>query len=143
MPAQHWSRGGLVDQGATRWGGVVRTGPGGPRVYHAGDSAYGPFFAEIGSRYPGIDVGMLPIGAYDPPWFMSRQHMGPEEAGRAWQILGAKNLGAMHWGTVQLTDEPLGEPPLRLRAGFDERGIAPYRRWIQDFGWTVSPTRVW
>ena len=65
----------------------------------------------------------------------------PEDAGRAWEILGAKNLVAMHWGTFQLTDEPVFEPPVRLRAWFDERGHAKDRMWIVDIGETRSLAR--
>ncbi|HEY8077758.1 MAG TPA: MBL fold metallo-hydrolase, partial [Labilithrix sp.] len=77
---------------------------------------------------------MLPIGAYEPRWFMKAQHMGPEEAGRAWEILGAKTLVAMHWGTFKLTDEPLGEPPERLRTWWHERGHPDERLWVPDIG---------
>ena len=93
-------------------------------------------FAEIGRRFPGIDWAMLPIGAYDPVWFMKPQHMGPEEAGRAWQLLGAKNLCAMHWGTFDLTDEPPAEPPSLLRAWWSEQGLDPSKLWIFDVGET-------
>ncbi|MGB8994911.1 MAG: MBL fold metallo-hydrolase, partial [Pseudonocardiaceae bacterium] len=90
VPAHHWSRRGLFDLCATLWGGFIVTAPGGPRLYHAGDSAYGPFFASIGARYPGIDVAMLPIGAYAPRWFMRNMHMDPEEAVRAVCDVGAR-----------------------------------------------------
>ena len=62
--------------------------------------------------------------------------MGPEEAVRAWELLGAKTLVAMHWGTFKLTDEPLGEPPERLRACWTERGHDPAHLWIVDIGET-------
>jgi L-ascorbate metabolism protein UlaG (beta-lactamase superfamily) len=79
-------------------------------VYHAGDSAYGPFFAEIGSRYPGIDVAMLPVGAYAPRWFMQNMHMDPEEAVQAAFDVGARVVVPMHWGTFRLSREPALEP---------------------------------
>jgi hypothetical protein len=89
VPAHHWSRRGLFDHCATLWGGFVLTVPGGVRVYHAGDSAYGLFFASIGARYPGIDVAMLPVGAYAPRWFMRNMHMDPAEAVQARKPCGS------------------------------------------------------
>lgn len=63
-----------------------------------------------------IDIALLPIGAYDPEWFMRKQHMNPEDAVRAFRDLNAKRMLAMHWGTHQLTDEWLGDPPEKLKA---------------------------
>ena len=84
---------------------------------------------------------MLPIGAYEPRWFMEPQHMNPEEAGQAFVALGARTLCAMHWGTFKLTDEPLGEPPRRIRAYFAEHGLPDDRLWIFDVGETRPLTR--
>jgi len=136
VPAQHWSMRSPWDKNKRLWGGFVYESPEGTS-YHAGDTAFSEqVFSAIGERFPKIDWAMLPIGAYDPTWFMKRQHMGPEEAGRAWEILGAKNFVAMHWGTFKLTDEPLGEPPERLRAWFATQGHANDRMWILDVGET-------
>jgi L-ascorbate metabolism protein UlaG (beta-lactamase superfamily) len=136
VPAQHWSMRVPWDRNKRLWGGFVMRGPEGT-LYHAGDTAFSErMFAEIARRFPEIDWALLPIGAYDPPWFMQPQHMGPEEAGRAWEILGAKNLVAMHWGTFKLTDEPMGEPPERLRTWFEGRGHDGGRAWIFDVGET-------
>lgn len=118
VPAHHWSRRGIFDHCATLWGGWVLTVPGGLRVYHAGDSAHGPFFAEVGSRYPGIDAAMLPIGAYAPRWFMRNMHMDPEEAVQAFQDLGARIMVPMHWGTFWLSREPALEPIQRTSAAW-------------------------
>jgi L-ascorbate metabolism protein UlaG (beta-lactamase superfamily) len=98
------------------------------RIYHAGDSAYGPCFAEIGSRYPGIDVAMLPIGCYAPRWFMRTVHLDPEEAVRAALDVGARVMVPMHWGTFRLSHEPSLEPIERARAawvaaGWDRRDL--------------------
>jgi L-ascorbate metabolism protein UlaG (beta-lactamase superfamily) len=143
VPAQHWSMRSPFDKNRRLWGGFVYESLAGEgTTYHAGDTAFSEdVFAAIGKRFPKIDWAMLPIGAYEPTWFMSRQHMGPEDAGRAWEILGAKNLVAMHWGTFQLTDEPVFEPPVRLRAWFDERGHAKDRMWIVDLGETRALRR--
>jgi L-ascorbate metabolism protein UlaG (beta-lactamase superfamily) len=122
VPSQHWHRRGLFDTNRALWGGFVIEGSR-SRVYHAGDTAYFEGFAEIGKRHPGIDAALLPIGAYDPEWFMRMQHMNPEEAARAFTDLGARQFFAMHWGTFKLTDEPLLEPPERLRAEWARRSL--------------------
>jgi L-ascorbate metabolism protein UlaG (beta-lactamase superfamily) len=138
VPAQHWSMRMPWDRNTRLWGGFVFEGPEGTS-YHAGDTAFSEdMFRQIGRRFPAIDWAMLPIGAYEPEWFMQPQHMGPEEAGRAWELLGAKNLCAMHWGTFDLTDEPPAEPPARMRAWWKEGGRDPERLWIFDVGETRS-----
>ncbi len=122
VPSQHWSRRGVADINRALWGGFVVEG-GGARVYHAGDTAYFGGFKELGQRFPALDAALLPIGAYDPEWFMRPQHMNPEDAVQAFVDLGARRLVAMHWGTFKLTDEPLDEPPKRLRAAWERRGL--------------------
>ena len=117
------------------WGGFVVSGPEGA-VYHAGDTALFDGFAEIGRRVGPVDWALLPIGAYEPRWFMQPQHLDPEEAGEAFLQLGARSLVAMHWGTFKLTDEPLAEPPERLRAWWRARGLDEERLWILDIGET-------
>ena len=136
VPAQHWSMRFPWDRNKRLWGGFVFQGPDGTS-YHAGDTAFSErVFQAIRERCPRIDWAMIPIGAYDPQWFMQPQHMNPEEAGRAWEILDAQNLCAMHWGTFKLTDEPMGEPPQRLRAWFASKSHDPSRLWIFDIGET-------
>jgi L-ascorbate metabolism protein UlaG (beta-lactamase superfamily) len=115
VPAQHWSARGLFDRNETLWGGFVIQGSA-ATIYHSGDTASFAGFKEIGARFPGIDAALLPIGAYDPEWFMLSQHMNPEQAVQAFLDLGARTMVAMHWGTFKLTDEPLDEPPARLDA---------------------------
>ena len=124
VPAQHWSRRGPLDGNQTLWGGFVIQGRG-ATIYHSGDTAWFEGFAEIGRRFPGIDAALLPIGAYDPAWFMEKQHMNPEQALRAFGALGARTFLAMHWGTFKLTDEPLDEPPARLEAERRRLGLSP------------------
>jgi L-ascorbate metabolism protein UlaG (beta-lactamase superfamily) len=122
VPAHHWSRRSLLDTNRTLWGGWVITSDDGRRVYHAGDTGYGRWFTEIGARYPGIDVAMLPIGAYSPRWFMHPSHMDPAEAVRAFADLGAQRFASMHWGTFVLSREPLLEPLELLHEAWDDTG---------------------
>jgi L-ascorbate metabolism protein UlaG (beta-lactamase superfamily) len=136
VPAQHWSRRAFGASNRTLWGGFVVKGSS-ATLYHAGDTAYFSGFHEIGQRFR-IDAALLPIGAYDPAWFMSPQHMNPEEALQAFQDLGATTFFAMHWGTFKLSDEPLDEPPLRLEAERRRRGIAAARVRVLAVGETAG-----
>lgn len=125
VPARHWSRRGLFDINQSLWGGWVVEGGqanAGHTVYHAGDSAYYDGFSEIGRRFPDIGLSMIPVGAYEPGWFMEHAHMTPEQAGQAYLDVGGTAFVPMHWGTFQLTDESLCEPAERTRAWFDEQG---------------------
>jgi L-ascorbate metabolism protein UlaG (beta-lactamase superfamily) len=136
VPAQHWSMRTPWDRNKSLWGGFVyESGEG--TSYHSGDTAFNEgVFSAIARRFPRIDWAMLPIGAYDPSWFMQPQHVNPEEAGRIWEILGARFFCAMHWGTFKLTDESLAEPPERLRAFWKAHGHDPSRLWLFDIGET-------
>ena len=136
VPAQHWSRRGIFDTNETLWGGFVIEGKA-ARLYHSGDTAYFEGFAEIGERFPGLDAALLPIGAYDPAWFMEKQHMNPEQAVQAFVDLKAARFVAMHWGTFKLTDEPLDEPPGRLRAEWQRRGLPQEALHIPAVGATL------
>jgi L-ascorbate metabolism protein UlaG (beta-lactamase superfamily) len=121
VPAHHWSRRGLGDTCKTLWGGfVVRAGD--RSVYFAGDTGYGHWFAEIGDRFPGVDLALLPVGAYEPNWFMKPVHMNPEEAVRACLDVGARQMATMHWGTFALSAEPILEPPIRAAAAWSAAG---------------------
>jgi L-ascorbate metabolism protein UlaG (beta-lactamase superfamily) len=141
VPAQHWGMRSPLDKNTRLWGGFVYEGPEGV-AYHAGDTALSELtFQTIRERAPRIDWAMLPIGAYEPQWFMQAQHMGPEEAVRAFDLLGAKHLLAMHWGTFKLTDEHCKEPPERLRAAWHNQSRDPSRLWILDVGETRSLSR--
>jgi L-ascorbate metabolism protein UlaG (beta-lactamase superfamily) len=136
VPSQHWSRRGLFDENATLWGGYV-VARDGVRVYHSGDTAWFDGFEEIGRRAGVIDAAMLPIGAYEPRWFMRTQHIDPIEAVQAFEALGATRFVAMHWGTFKLTDEDLLEPPTLLREHWDARGLPEARRSIPAIGETL------
>jgi L-ascorbate metabolism protein UlaG (beta-lactamase superfamily) len=140
VPAQHWSRLGLLDTNRTLWGGFVVEGTR-ATVYHSGDTASFGGFAEIGSRFPGIDAALLPIGAYDPAWFMETMHLNPEQALEAFADLGARTFVPMHWGTFKLTDEPLDEPPLRLEAERARCGIPRERVRVLAIGESIEVAR--
>ena len=137
VPARHWSMRMPWNRNDTLWGGFVVRAPEGV-AYHAGDTSFGDHFAEIGARFPGIDWAMMPIGGYAPRWFMEPQHVDPDDAARAFDLLGAHNFLAMHWGTFRLTDEAIGEPPDRLRAQWKH---ARERLWICDVGEPRALTR--
>lgn len=129
VPAHHWSRRGLFDHCATLWGGWVLTALDGARVYHGGDSGYGGFFAEIGQRYPGIDVAMLGVGSYAPRWFLGAMHTDPWQAVRATADVGARRLVPMHWGTFHLSREPVLEPVEHTRAAWAAADRDPADLW--------------
>lgn len=139
VPARHWSMRAPWNRNDGLWGGFVYRSREGV-AYHSGDTALFDGFRDIGARCGPIDWALLPIGAYEPRWFMEPQHMNPEDAGQAFEQLGARNLCAMHWGTFKLTDEPMGEPPSRIRAWFQQRAIDPHRLWLFDIGETRALT---
>jgi L-ascorbate metabolism protein UlaG (beta-lactamase superfamily) len=135
VPARHWSMRNPWDRNNMLWGGfVIRSSEG--VVYHSGDTALFDGFSEIGKRCGPIDWALLPIGAYEPRWFMQPQHMNPDDAVQAFEHLGARTFVAMHWGTFKLTDEPLSEPPVRLRALWNSHGLDEKRLWVLDVGET-------
>jgi L-ascorbate metabolism protein UlaG (beta-lactamase superfamily) len=140
VPAQHFSGRSLHDRDRTLWGGFVIQGST-ATIYHAGDTGWFSGFAEIGRRFPGIDAALLPIGAYDPRWFMRPVHVDPEEALRAFGELGARTLVAMHWGTFKQADEPLDEPPVRLEAERARLGLAPERVRVLAVGESLDVAR--
>jgi L-ascorbate metabolism protein UlaG (beta-lactamase superfamily) len=120
VPARHWSRRSPFGTDTRLWGGfMVRSG--GRLAYFAGDSGYREgLFIEIGRRCGAPDLALLPIGAYEPRWFMSDAHMNPAEAVRAHREVGARRSLAMHWGTFQLTDEGFDDPVKALKAARGE-----------------------
>lgn len=135
VPAQHFSSRNLRDRDRTLWCGWTMHGAG-RRVYFGGDSGYHPAFNDIGSRYGPFEVALLPIGAYDPRWFMRPVHMNPEEAVQACRDARGRALVPMHWGTFKLTDEAMDEPPRRARAAWRDAGLAPDDFWQLAHGET-------
>jgi L-ascorbate metabolism protein UlaG (beta-lactamase superfamily) len=117
VPALHFSSRGFFDRNATLWCGYVIESQGRP-VYFAGDTAFGNHFAQIREKFGSPRLALLPIGAYEPRWFMSPVHMDPDEAVQAHEILAAGTSIAIHHGTFQLADESLDTPEKRLRESF-------------------------
>jgi N-acyl-phosphatidylethanolamine-hydrolysing phospholipase D len=139
-PAQHFSARTPFDRDRTLWCGWVIAGAG-RKVFFAGDTGYHPVFGEIARRLGPFDVALLPVGAYEPRWFMRPAHMNPEEAVRAFgdvERAGSPNavMVPIHWGTFKLTDEPLDEPPVRTRAAWDAAGRPAKRLWLLRHGET-------
>jgi L-ascorbate metabolism protein UlaG (beta-lactamase superfamily) len=115
VPAQHFSARGIRDRNQSLWCGyVIETRA--RRVYFAGDTGFGPHFAQIREVFGPPDVALLPIGAYEPRWFMGPIHMAPDEAVEAHKILGARTSIAIHHGTFQLADDAIDTPPKQLAA---------------------------
>jgi len=137
-PTRHWSARGLFDRNKALWAGFVVETPAG-RLYYVGDSGYGDgrHFRDVRDRYGPIRLACLPIGAYEPRWFMKEQHMNPREAVRAFGDCGAEQAPGRHYGTFQLTDEPYDAPAQALAAARDRAGIAPARFRM------LTPGEVW
>ena len=136
VPAQHWSSRSALDRRRALWGGHVVAGETG-RLLFAGDTGYGAHFAEIRRRLGAPDVALLPIGAYEPRWFMAAQHMNPDDAVQAHLDLDAGMSIGMHFGTFQLTDEAIDAPPRRLREACRLRGVDAERFRAPAFGETI------
>lgn len=127
-PAYHWSARGVNDRRMALWCAFVLTTPHGV-LYHVGDSGYGDglLFRQVRERFGPPRLVTLPIGAYEPRWFMQPQHMNPEESVRVFQELGAAQALGHHWGTFQLTNEGVEQPEADLAAALAAAGIAPER----------------
>ncbi len=137
VPAHHWSRRTLTDTCRSLWGGWVLTS-GDTKVYFAGDTGYGHWFTDIARHHPGIDLALLPVGAYEPNWFMKPVHMNPPEAVRACVDLDARRMATMHWGTFVLSREPLLDPAHRAVEAWSAAGRP--REDLRDLA--VGETRV-
>jgi len=124
-PMLHWSARGLFDRNEALWAAFAIGTPEGT-VYFVGDSGYGDgrLFREAGSRHAPIRLALLPIGAYEPRWFMRPAHMNPAEAVRAHQALGAARSIAIHQGTFRLADEAYAAPRRELARAREAAGVA-------------------
>lgn len=136
VPAQHFSCRGLHDRDRALWGGFVIEGVG-RRVYFAGDSGYAGHFKEIGRRYGPMDLALLPIGSYEPRWFMRKAHIDPAEAVRAHLDVRARLSLAMHFGTFRIADEGLEDPIRALRQALELGRVPPEQFRVPEFGQTI------
>ena len=135
LPARHWCRRGLTDFNRVLWGSfLIEQLDGGfqikRKIYFGGDSARTPYWAEIGQRFPGIDLAMLGIGAYSPRFMMQDNHANPAEAFGGYRDLGAAYWWPMHHGTYDLSWEPASQPiswasKLMRDAGLEEQLVQP------------------
>ena len=134
-PCRHWSRRAFGDRNKTLWASwVVETDD--FRFLFVGDTGYSPDFAELGAKYGGFDAAALPIGAYAPRWFMAEAHITPAEAVQIVKDARISFAVATHWGTFILTDEPMDEPPQKLREALSAAGMADDRFAVFQHGET-------
>jgi L-ascorbate metabolism protein UlaG (beta-lactamase superfamily) len=126
VPARHMSGRGLFDHDRTLWCGFVVQGPSGS-VYFAGDTGWGSHFAWIGRRFPHLRLAILPIGGFEPLWYMREQHLGPMDALAAHRALGAATTMPVHFGTFPNGDDAEFEAVETLRAALaDAPDLAPH-----------------
>jgi len=145
-PAQHFSGRYPWNRNATLWCGWSLWFGDGTRLFFAGDTGLHPQFGEISRRLGPFDLAILPIGAYEPRWFMRPVHMSPEDSVMAFQHLTAGSardcvMVGSHWGTFRLTDEPVMEPPHLARQSWSQAGLPPDRLWILAHGETRTLAR--
>jgi L-ascorbate metabolism protein UlaG (beta-lactamase superfamily) len=137
LPAQHFSGRTLNDQNRRLWSGWA-IASGDRRMFFSGDTGYYSVFKEIGERLGPFDLAAVAIGAYLPPRIMKASHTTPEEALRVFADVRARHFIGIHWGTFDLAEEPIDEPPRRLEAEARRLGLGPDRVWILRHGETRS-----
>jgi len=146
VPAQHWTKRTLTDTNTSHWGGWViqRSATPSPAegqetesIYFAGDSGYFDGFHEIGERFPNITYALMPIGAYEPEWFMGTQHVTPEEAIQAFFDVGAEIFIPMHYGAFRLADDTTQEALERLLAEWKKRELHSNQLRLLKHGETI------
>jgi L-ascorbate metabolism protein UlaG (beta-lactamase superfamily) len=123
LPTRHWSRRYLNDTNRRLWGAFMIEANG-KKIYFGSDSGFGSHFKELNILFSNIDIAMLGIGAFRPEWFMHQAHMSPWDAVKAFHDTGAKAFLPMHFGTLDLSDEPPGEPAAIIRQLQEENKIA-------------------
>ncbi|WP_426957551.1 MBL fold metallo-hydrolase [Muricoccus radiodurans] len=136
LPMRHASARTPFDRARALWGGFAIRTPAGTILF-TGDTAYGPHLREIGDALGPSAIGLIPIGAYEPRWFMSQVHMNPEEALRARDDLRVHTAVAMHFGTFKLTQEGIDAPARDLAAHRAAAGLPPARFIVPRFGETL------
>ncbi len=123
VPCQHWSSRLPWDRNETLWAAWRIQSPKLSALF-VGDTGYSQDFADIRAKYGKTDFAIIPIGAYEPRWFMKEAHINPQESVRIFQDIGARFAIASHWGTFQLTDEPMDEPPQKLQMAMQQAGLS-------------------
>ncbi|MBI5236225.1 MAG: MBL fold metallo-hydrolase [Deltaproteobacteria bacterium] len=136
LPAQHWSRRGVFDTNKMLWASYLVEGKG-KRYFWAGDTGYFAAFREYGEKFGPFDAAFLPIGSYEPRWFMGVNHLNPEEALKTAVELRARIFIPIHWGTFDLTDEPLYLPIERLKEAAKDAPNKPRLKILDHGGWTT------
>ncbi|WP_374074545.1 MBL fold metallo-hydrolase [Bdellovibrio bacteriovorus] len=121
-PAQHWTQRGLFDTNKTLWGGWHIQGKNLKALY-TGDTGYSQDFIDIRKKLGPVDLALIPIGAYEPRWFMKQQHVNPEEALKVHRDLEAKLSIGVHWGTFRLADEPMAAPVEDLKKALESNHL--------------------
>ena len=143
-PVQHWSGRGLNDQLKTLWGGYAVFAPD-LHFFFTGDTAYSKDFKDIRERFAsrhtpekggGFDIALIAVGAYEPRWFMTSQHVNPAEAVQIHLDVNAKRSVGIHWGTFELTDESLDQPPIDLAEARRAKGVADADFFVMAIGET-------
>ena len=127
-PSYHWSARGLFDRRMALWAAFVIETPSGA-IYHIADTGFGDgeLFRAARRKYGGFKLAILPIGAYEPRWFMKDQHIDPAEAVKIFELCGARQAMGHHWGTFQLTNEEIDAPPKALATALKKGGHAETR----------------
>ena len=142
-PTHHWSARGVFDRRKALWSSFVVEGPAG-RIYHIGDTGFhsGINYRDARRKHGGFRLACLPIGAYEPRWFMKPQHQNPSEAVDGFTFLGTDFAIGHHWGTFQLTDEAVEAPRQDLFAALDAASILRdrFRPLVPGEAWAVPPT---
>ncbi len=145
-PVQHWSARSLADRRATLWGGYALLAPD-FHLYFSGDTGYSPDFKDTQQHFAprqtpalggGFDLALIAVGAYEPRWFMKDQHVNPAEAVQVHLDLQAKRSIGVHWGTFDLTDESLDQPPIDLAIARQARGMPQHEFDVMAIGQTLK-----
>ncbi len=132
VPSQHWSARGIFDKREMLWGGFYIENT--HKIYFAGDTGYGKFFKVIKDKLGAPDLSLIPIGAYEPRWFMKDAHLNPMDALKAFKDLESKEMIGIHFGTFKLTDEGYNDPIKTLKEEVKKLNMDPIKVIIPTFG---------
>ncbi len=137
-PCHHWSARNATDRRMALWAAFVIEAPD-MKVYHIGDTGFhlGTNYKDIEVKHGQLDLAIIPIGAYAPRWFLKAQHQDPDEAVDGFKLCKAKHALGHHWGTFQLTNEPIEEPKHALKMALGKKGV------IEDRFLAMTPGQVW